>query len=166
MKKNTKNMPIILADWNEVDQKLRRIGEIDIALGAIEGTMTLRINGIKEEYEEEVETRKAERQLLEESVTAFAEDHKEEFAKIRSKDLTFGYVAYRVVRSIYIRSKEATVAALHALKLDQYVRTIEEPDKEAMTDLDDKVLAKVGAKRKVEDKFRIEPNIERIKEAA
>jgi len=55
---------------------------------------------------------------------------------------------------------------LHALKLDQYVRTIEEPDKEAMTDLDDKVLAKVGAKRKVEDKFRIEPNIERIKEAA
>jgi phage host-nuclease inhibitor protein Gam len=166
-KKNTKKaIPIILADWIEVDQRIRRMGEIDIAIEKIEGDMTLKINEIRDQYEEKAEILKAERQILEDSITTFGEDHKEEFAKVRSKDLTFGLVAYRVVRSIYIRSKDATVAALRALKLDQYVRIIEEPNKEAMEDLDDKILAKVGAKRKVEDKFRIEPNIERIKEAA
>jgi phage host-nuclease inhibitor protein Gam len=165
-KKDKKIVPIILADWIEVDQKLRRMGEIDISLEKIEGDMTLQINEIREQYEEEIETRKAERQNLEEGITSFAEDHKEEFAKTRSKDLTFGLIAYRVVKSIYIRSKEATVAAMKALKLGQYIRVVEEPNKESMADLDDNQLAKVGAKRKVEDKFRIEPNIERIKEAA
>lgn len=152
-----------LSSWDEVDQKLRRIGEIQIALEKIEGDMTLRINDIRQDYEQESETLKTERQELENSITSFSEFHKDEFAKTRSKDLTFGYVAYRVVRKIVIRSNEACVAALRALKLDQYIRTVEEPNKEAMADLEDNQLAKVGAKRKVEDKFRIEPNIERIK---
>jgi phage host-nuclease inhibitor protein Gam len=157
---------LILSSWDEVDQKLRRIGEIQIALEKIEGDMTLRINDIRQDYEQEVEIFKAERQNLEDSITSFSELHKDEFAKTRSKDLTFGVVAYRVVRKIMIRSNEACVAALRALKLNQYIRITEEPNKEAMADLEDNQLAKVGAKRKVEDKFRIEPNIERIKEAA
>jgi len=165
--KNIKKAPMIfLASWEEVDQKLRRMGEIQIALEKIEGDMTLRINEIKENYEPETEALKAERQNLEEAISSFSDLHKDEFAKTRSKDLTFGYVAYRVVRKIVIRSNDACVAALRALKLDQYIRVIYEPNKEAMADLDDNQLAKVGAKRKVEDKFRVEPNIERIKEAA
>ena len=156
----------VLSSWDEVDQKLRRIGEIQIALEKIEGDMTLRINDIRQDYEQESEVLNTERQDLENSITSFSEFHKDEFAKTRSKDLTFGYVAYRVVRKIVIRSNEACVAALRALKLDQYIRIVEEPNKEAMADLEDNQLAKVGAKRKVEDKFRIEPNIERIKEAA
>jgi hypothetical protein len=55
---------------------------------------------------------------------------------------------------------------MHALHLEQYIRIIEEPDKELMVDLDDNTLSKIGAVRKVDDKLRIEPNIERIKEAA
>jgi len=156
----------ILSSWDEVDQRLRRMGEIDIATERIEGEMTLRINEIRAHYEEEAEILKAERQALEDAINAFADDHKEEFAKTRSKDLTFGFVAYRIVKKIVIRSNEACVAALRALKLDQYIRIVEEPNKEAMADLDDNQLAKVGAKRKIDDKFRIEPNIERIKEAA
>jgi phage host-nuclease inhibitor protein Gam len=156
----------ILSSWDEVDQKLRRMGEIDIATERIEGEMTLRINEIRAYYEEEAEILKAERQALEDAINVFADDHKEEFTKTRSKDLTFGFVAYRIVKKIVIRSNEACVAALRALKLDQYIRIVEEPNKEAMADLDDNQLAKVGAKRKVDDKFRIEPNIERIKEAA
>ena len=154
----------MLSNWDEVDLRLRRIGEIQIALEKIEGDMTLRINDIRQDYEESAETFKSERRDLEEAITSFSELHKDEFTKTRSKDLTFGLVAYRVVRKIMIRSNEACVAALQALKLYQYIRVTEEPDKEAMADLEDNQLAKVGAKRKVEDKFRIEPNIERIKE--
>ena len=165
MIKNKSNAKfLMLSNWDEVDLRLRRIGEIQIALEKIEGDMTLRINDIRQDYEESAETFKSERRDLEEAITSFSEMHKDEFTKTRSKDLTFGLVAYRVVRKIMIRSNEACVAALRALKLDQYIRVTEEPNKEAMADLEDNQLAKVGAKRKVEDKFRIEPNIERIKE--
>jgi len=165
MIKNKSNAKfLMLSNWDEVDLRLRRIGEIQIALEKIEGDMTLRINDIRQDYEESAETFKSERRDLEEAITSFSEMHKDEFTKTRSKELNFGLVAYRVVRKIMIRSNEACVAALRALKLDQYIRVTEEPNKEAMADLEDNQLAKVGAKRKVEDKFRIEPNIERIKE--
>ncbi len=151
-------------DWNDVDQALRRMGEIDIRLNKLEGEQTLKVNEVKAEYDLKAEGLKAERHILEEQITLFAESRKEEFAKVRSKDLTFGVVAYRIVSKVVVKSKAATVAALEALHLDSYLRIIKEPDKEAMTGLDAATLAKVGSSLKTEDKLRIEPNIERIKD--
>jgi phage host-nuclease inhibitor protein Gam len=161
-----KPQPQIFSSWDEIDQKLRRMGEIDIAVLKLEGDMTLRINEIRAEYETKAEGLKYERLTIEGGIAAYVEDHKDEFAKTRSKELTFGVIAFRVVKKIVIRSIKATIAAMHALHLEQYIRTIEDPDKELMVDLDDNTLSKVGAVRKVDDKLRIEPNIERIKEAA
>lgn len=158
--------PVIIGSWDDVDNHLRRMGEIDIGIAKIEGDMTLRINEIRAQYEEEAEHLRYERFCIEGGIAAFVDDHKEEFAKTRSKELTFGVIAFRVVKKIVIRSIKATIAAMHALKLEQYIRIIEEPDKELMADLDDNTLSKVGAVRKVDDRLRIEPNIERIKEAA
>lgn len=155
-----------LKTWDEVDQALRRMGEIDIATQKIFGNLTLKVNELKQRAENEAGPLNAERKEIEEAVAAFCEGHKEEFTKQRSKELTFGLVAFRIVTKIVIRSKEACLAAMHALKLDSYIRVIEEPDKLAMEGLDDAVLAKVGAKRKTEDRLRIEPNLERLKEAA
>jgi phage host-nuclease inhibitor protein Gam len=140
------------------------MGEIDIKLGKLEGEMTLRVNEIKAEFDTKAEGLKAERKGLEEQIGLFAEGRKEEFAKARSKDLTFGVVAFRITHKVVVRSKAACLAALKALGLVQYIRIIEEPDKEAMSGLDAGTLAKVGATLKTEDKLRIEPNIERIKE--
>ena len=151
-------------DWNEVDSALRRIGEINIKLQKLEGEMTLKVNEIKAEYDVKAEGLKAERKAIEENITLFAEARKQEFAKVRSKDLTFGTIAYRVVTRVVLKSKAATVAALKALGLVQYLRIIEEPDKEAMSGLDATTLAKVGASLKTEDKLRIEPNMEKIEE--
>lgn len=154
-----------LKGWDEVDSVLRRMGEIDIALAKVEGDMTLRINQIKAEADAKAEGLKAERKTLEEDITLFAEERKGEFAKNRTRELTFGVVAFRVTRKIVIKSKAACLAAMHALGLESYVRRIEEPDKEAMEGLDDATLAKVGASRKVADNIRIEPSMEKIKEA-
>lgn len=149
-------------DWNDVDQGLRRMGEIDITLSRLEGEMTLKLNEIRADYDTKAEGLKAERKSIEEQITLFADARKEEFAKTRSKELTFGTVAYRIVHKVAVRSKAATIAALEALGLDSYMRIIKEPDKEAMTGLDAGTLAKVGATLKTEDKIRIEPNLERI----
>ena len=152
--------------WENVDTLLRRMGEIDIVISKIEGEMTLKINVIKAEADSKSESLRKEYDQIDDAITAFCEEHKQDFTKQRSKELTFGLVAYRVVTKIVIKSKEACLAAMHALKLDSYIRVIEEPDKLAMEGLDDAVLAKVGVKRKTEDKLRIEPNLERLKEAA
>lgn len=152
------------ADWNEVDNGLRRMGEIGIRLAKLEGEMTLKVNGVKAEYDLKAEGLKAERKRIEDNITLFADARKEEFTKTRAKDLTFGVVAYRITHKVVLRSKAACLATLKALGLTQYIRTIEEPDKEAMSGLDAGTLAKVGASLKTEDKIRIEPNMEKIKE--
>lgn len=164
--RKVKSFELRVKSWEEVDVLLRRMGEIDVAISKIEGELTLRINEIKANADKKSEGLRKEYDELEQAITQFCEEHKQEFTKQRSKELTFGLVAYRVVTKIAIKSKEACLAAMHALKLDSYIRVIEEPDKLAMEGLDDSVLAKVGAKRKTEDKLRIEPAIEKIKEAA
>ncbi|MBF0321222.1 MAG: host-nuclease inhibitor Gam family protein [Nitrospirae bacterium] len=115
--------------WDEVDAALRRMGEIDIAVESIQGNMTLQINELKAQAETKAEGLKKERQVIEKVITAFCEEHKDEFAKTRPKELTFGVVAYRVVTSIVIRSKKACVAALEALNLDKYLRIEKNPTK-------------------------------------
>ncbi|MBF0459749.1 MAG: host-nuclease inhibitor Gam family protein [Nitrospirae bacterium] len=152
--------------WDEVDSALRRMGEIDIAVEGIQGDMTLEVNELKAQAETKAEGLKKERQLIEKAITLFCEERKDEFAKTRSRELTFGVVAYRVTTKIVIRSIKACVAAMEALKLDKYLRIEKKPDKEIMLNLDDNTLAKVGASRKTEDSLRIEPAMEKIKEAA
>ena len=155
-------------DWSDVDQALRRLGEIDIGLARLEGEMTLRINEVREEYEKKAGGLKGERKRTEARIEAFAEERKEEFAKTRSRELTFGTVSFRIVHRVVVRSKKATVAALEAMGLGAYLRVTKEPDKEAMKSLDAGALAKAGATLKTEDQLSIEPNMERIadKEAA
>lgn len=152
-----------LLTWEEVDQSLRRMGEIEIAYNKINGEMTLKINEIKEEAAARANGIMAERAALEKAITVFCEQHKHEFIKARSVELTFGLVAYRVSKSIYIKSKSACVAALKVLGLTSYIKTMEEPDKEALDGLENIVLAKIGVTRKIEDKLRIEPDLEKLK---
>ena len=152
--------------WDHVDSSLRRMGEIDIAVEKIQGDMTLKINEIKASAETRAEGLKKERKDHEEAITNFCEKHKDEFMKKRSRELTFGVIAYKVTTKIVIRAKKACVAAMEALGLSQYLRVEKEPDKELMLNLDEQTLAKIGATKKTEDKLRIEPAIEKIKEAA
>jgi phage host-nuclease inhibitor protein Gam len=154
------------ADWNDVDQNLKRLGEITVRIEDIEGEQTLRINEIKEDYTRQIEALKTEQKGLEAGIETFAEANKDAFADGRTRELTFGKIAYRVVKSIRVASIESCVKALRAFGYGHMVRVVETPDKEAMAELKDDILVKVSAKRIVSDKLRIEPNIERIKGAA
>jgi phage host-nuclease inhibitor protein Gam len=149
-------------NWNEVDQGLRRMGEIDIRLGEIEGDMTLKINEIRAEYEAKANGLMAERKKISTNIELFAGERKGEFARVRSKELTFGTISYRVVHKVVIRSKKATLAALEAMGLVAYLRILKEPGKEAMKSLDPGILARVGVALRTDDQLNVEPNIERI----
>ena len=105
---------------------------------------------------------RAERKKIYSNIELFTGERKSEFAKVRSKELTFGTVAYRFVHKVAIRSKKATVAALEAMGLVAYLRIVKEPDKEAMKSLDPAILARVGAALRTDDQLNVEPDIERI----
>ncbi|MBF0546199.1 MAG: host-nuclease inhibitor Gam family protein [Candidatus Riflebacteria bacterium] len=160
-----KQVAKLFNDWTEVDQALRRMGEIDIESERLDGNMTLAINEVKESFQPRKDVLINERKDLEESITAFVEQNKGEFAAIRSKELDFGSISYRLVKKIVFKSKEAVVAALKVMGLLTYIRTIEEPDKEAMENLTNQELLKIGASRKEDDKLTIKPNIQRLSEA-
>jgi phage host-nuclease inhibitor protein Gam len=165
-KKTTLSTTKPCKDWNDVDQSLKRMGEIQVRIEDIEGEQTLRINEIKEDYTRQIEELKTEQKALETGIESFAESNKDAFADGRTRELTFGKIAYRVVKSIRVASIESCVKALRDFGYGHMVRVVETPDKEAMAELKDDILVKVSAKRVVSDKLRIEPNIERIKGAA
>ena len=58
--------------------------------------------------------------------------------------------------------KKTTLELLKKLHLDKYIRIKEEPDKEAMSALDDDALAQVDAVRKIKDDFFCEANKEEV----
>ena len=159
-----KQVSKLFSDWCEVDQALRRMGEIDIESEKLDGKMTLAINEIKETFQPRKEELTGERKELEESISAFVEQHKGEFVKTRSKELDFGTISFRIIKKITFKTKEAVVAALKTLGMMTYIRTTEEPNKEAMEGLDSQTLLKIGASRKEEDKLTITPNIQRLSE--
>jgi phage host-nuclease inhibitor protein Gam len=157
-----KKKPVQYLDWGDVNEAVRRFGEIDIAIGRLEGELTLKTNDLKSEYEGKAQALALERKGIEEAVEGFCEEHKEEFAKKRSRELVFGTVAYKVATKIVIKTVKSCISAMEALGLDSYMKIKKTPDKEKMLGLDDQTLAKIGARKSTQDKLRIEPNMERI----
>ena len=151
--------------WEEVDNALRRLCEIEVRLAEINGRLNTEIDSAKTAAEKAAATLLLEKKILESAALAFAESRKEDFQKTRSKRLNFGTIAFRVVTRIKEKNAEATIRALRALGLESCVKVKETLDKEELAKLDDKDLVRVGVSRKIEDKPRIELDVEKVKEA-
>jgi len=159
-----------IASWEDVDQALRRMGEIDIAVERANGDALLRINTIRAEAKSRTDGLGAERTALRRAVEAFCEERKDEFSRTRTRKMTFGEVGYRLVRSVSVpRAKDKVAALLKALRAygcTECIQTEEKPLKEKLERLDDGLLAKLGLRRRVEDSFRVEPDTTAIQEDA
>jgi phage host-nuclease inhibitor protein Gam len=155
-------------NWKDVDQALKKIGELDIAIEKVNGDLTLKVNELKNEAKEKTDGLSDEKKELEKSIKGWCEAHKEEFAKKRSRKMDFGTVGYRLVESISIpRVKDKVAALLKSLKAyghKQCIKTEEAIDKDELVKLPDSDLVKLGLQRKTKDNFRIEPDIVKIQE--
>ncbi|PSM52771.1 bacteriophage Mu Gam-like protein [Campylobacter blaseri] len=156
-----------IESFSDIDLALKKICELSVGIEKINGEVTLECNRIKELRKNEIERLDNEKKFLEQQITLFCEDNKHEFADKRSKEFTFGEIGYRVSKSVSIpRVKTKVVSLLNAIKaygLGKECITYEEkPNKEALAELDDKDLAKLGLKRIIKDNFRIVPKIESL----
>ena len=156
----------MMQSWDDVDVALKELAELEVRRQQIEGEMTEAINRIKEEAKEKAAPVTERAKYLTKQIEHFAASRKEEFAKRRSRELTFGKVAFRLVTSVPLpRDKaklEALLKALKAFGLNDCIRYEEKPDREKLAELDDKTLVKLGLNKRVADKFRVEPYIEKV----
>lgn len=155
-----------LNSWEEVDTCLQEIGRIDRELHLLEAMQNEMIDKVKFETKESAEPLQNKKTGLELAIKDYCEANRAEFAKVKTKQLTFGTVGFRLTTRITIKKVAETLQALKDLVLTQCIRIKEEPDKEAMKNLSDETLAEVGAARRTENVFGYEINQEKIREAA
>lgn len=142
--------------WNEVDGALKRIGEIDRDLGMVEAMANEQIDAIKARSKEDAAPLTTEKLGLEAAMKEFCEANRAEFAKVKSREMTFGSVGFRLSSRIVIKRVADTLQALKDFGLLHCIRVKEEADKEAMKALDTETLANVGAALKQESAFGYE----------
>lgn len=153
--------------FSDIDNALKRVCELSVGIEKINGEVTLECNRIKESRKSEVERLENEKNFIEQQITLFCEENKAEFADKRSKEFTFGEIGYRISKSVSIpRVKTKLEALLSAIKAfglaKECISYQETPNKEALAELDDSDLVKLGLKRTVKDNFRIVPKIESL----
>ncbi len=155
-----------IQDYESVDKALKRLCELEVKITHIEGEVTLACNKIKEEYKPQVESLNNEANFIRAEIECFCESHKADFVDKRSKELVFGTIGYRLSKSVSlprVKAKvESLIAAIKSFGLRDCLIYEEKPNKEAIAELDEGSLVKLGLKRVVKDNFRIEPKIEAL----
>ena len=156
----------VLDSWQQVDGALLQIGRLDREISALENRQNKMIDAVKEEHKERAKPLLEEKERLELALQQYCENNRGEFREAKTKCLTFGSVGFRISTKVIIKRIGETLQALKDYGLEKCIRVKEEPDKEAMRDLDTKTLAEVGASLKVDDVFGYEINREVINQEA
>ncbi len=150
-----------LNSLDQVNDAIMDIATLEAQLQNIDASASERVALIKKEAAKDGENLRKRIADLSHMVGAFAEYNKDELFKDRkSISLAAGEFGYRKSTSIGI--KKTTLELLKKLGLTNYVNIKETPNKDAMRELDDDTLCHVDAVRKVEDKFFVEVDREKI----
>ncbi|MCL2297780.1 MAG: host-nuclease inhibitor Gam family protein [Proteobacteria bacterium] len=152
--------------YDDVDNALKEIGGIQRELAMIEAEQNAAIDDIKAGAKEQAAPLAERIKALETAMKEFCDSNRADFLKVKTKELTFGSVGYRLSTKVVIKKVADCVQAMKDLDLWQFIRIKEEPDKEALKDLDDETMATIGAALKVENIFGYVLKQEEIKEAA
>lgn len=149
-----------IASWEEVNDGLRRMGELDGILETVSSQQELELNIVRERYREELEGLTTERADIEQRIRAFCEAHKGDLRGKKHRWLTYGKVGYRSVASLTIPDPDITIDAIKSAGWTEAIRVVESIDKQALACRSDVDLARVGVKRTINDIWRIEPKTE------
>ena len=153
-----------LTSWDQVDESLKAIGCIDREVGYMEAFANGQIDQVKADAKKAAAPLLDKKTGLELAVKEFCEANRAEFAKVKTRELTFGSVGFRISTKVIVKRVADTLQALKDLGLKACIRIKEELDKEAMKNLSTETLAQVGAGLKTENAFGYEINQEKIKE--
>lgn len=155
-----------LAGWDDVNSTLKRLGELSIGIRELENKKTELISEITAKFDADAAPLLSEIRSLEDSILQYCEEHKDEFIKERSKELSHGTISMRVSTSVKIISKAICLKVLKSMGMQDYIKVKEEPNKDMLKTLSDIDLAKLSCERKTVDNITISPKIEEINQEA
>lgn len=157
-----KKVEPLFKEWNQVDEALKQIAKIEQTLKINEAKLNQDINSIKTRVQAEAKPLLEEKQRLEKNIREFTEANVNEFTDKKSKDFTYGQVGFRKTSTLVTRNVKAILEALKNNKMFNCITVKESINKDELDKYDDESLAKIGAKRKIEDKFFYKIDEERI----
>lgn len=120
---------------SQVQDFIRTIGDKSRELSRLETTMNDEIAEITNDYAEKINPLKLEIEQLTGAVQIWCEANRSKLLEkgLKTANLITGEVSWRIrPPSVNIRGKEAVIEKLKSLGLTQFIRTKEEPNKEAM----------------------------------
>ncbi len=162
-KKPTLDADLIpIADWQEADDLLCRLGEAINTIAALHADADVRINQIKASLSVQVDNIKETIGQITRSLERFAAAHKEEFGASRSRRLNFGVLGWRKSSRIIVAKDTLNrIRNVFGRRAAELLHIKESIDKEALAKLTDEELRAVSAKRKIVDAFFVEPDLVR-----
>lgn len=159
--KSDKIICVEIGSFEQADNALQKLGELQLAINQAEHTAADKINEAKLELAEATKPLQDEIQGIVYSLELFANARKSEFGKGRSKKLQFGKIGWR--KSVAIVIAKNTLALIKkafkpARALDCIILK-EAVSKDALAKLTDEDLKIVNARRKETDAFYAEPDL-------
>lgn len=154
----------VIESWDDVNKALKLKGECEISVDSIEAEMNLKINDAKQQAERLAKPLKEKIKQIDKEISYFAEENKAEIEG-RTKVMTFGKVGFRLSSSISVPTKKIAkiVENLKKFGMENCISISETVNKDVLATYSDKDIVKVGATKKVEDKFWLEADKEKIR---
>lgn len=151
--------------WEDVNEGLRRLGELEGMLERMEQDMTQQIAGVKSLHQQAAAPLQEQMTAIKYDIEAYASAHRSE-VQGKTKVLPCGRTGWRHTTHIQPpRGAAAVLRAIEALKargLRACIRTKETLDKEELRALPDPVLTEIGAKRVEADEWWCEAERSKI----
>jgi phage host-nuclease inhibitor protein Gam len=152
--------------WDEADEALREIGELQRSIEAAEHEMQRLIDAAKEQAGEATQANRLRISELEQRLNAFADSRLEEFAKAKTRELTFGFIGFRKSTKLTLPRGGKLAELMRKLKEMHMADCIIYPepkiDKEALKKYPPGEILAAGAGLEITDNFWYETKREEI----
>lgn len=155
---------LVFRNWDEVNQALKEVADIDRKVTRIEADMNNKINDIKADAERAATSLLERKKILETNIKEYTESYADEFKVTKSKKFMYGTVGFRKTSKITMKNIKAIIEALKQNKMLDCITVTEKINKEELEKYDDASLEKIGVKRNVKDRFFYELSEERIED--
>ena len=150
--------PEMLGGWDEVDGALRRIGDLQRGIERAEMDMQAVIDAAKADAATNTKPAREEIARLEGQLSLYADLHREELGKKKSRELNHGSIGYRKsTKALLPRAESKLLDIIRLLREKGMTDCIISPppkiDKEALKKYPPNDVISVGANLEIKDTF-------------
>jgi len=152
-----------LKSWGEVNSALKGIAQAEIELTKIEGDLNEQINAAKDAAAMAAAPLQRQLDNLAKQVKQFADLHREEFGKAKSKRLTFGEIGWRASSSISLPKDQAQVIEhLRKNGMEDCIKSKESINRDQLKQYPETEIIRCGATVKHKDEFWLETDKQQL----